>query len=1119
MVFILSTIFLYVYILYKSSTYFLTANKEQAESRIHSSMADPYSTLSRVGSVNSTLKRSDTRDSCCQTEQVKIVPPSVRKIRAQRGHGIAAQMASVSSSSSISTISDCNGISYTQLNDGDQSFHSLPRQGSHSSQHSETKYNSSPYRANSGSTSPLSYHFNMQQGSSSSLHMLSNSRSSILNSPKLTENLNYEGSGKNNSPSMFSLSGALQNSIPYGHKRTEENQMQSPHSSVQLLNSVDASLSGVSSCYESTVSLCTGIHTETESQCSTLDGRNCSSPKCVRRDSNFSESSNQSCSTLTTDQWTYEVSPKDNVTSSCSSPVSHIYNTEEHSPSKTDTSSLFSVDNEGYYTSMRLDSGLKSHSHGCINKAGEPKHSLYECKDHHSHSDTASLHSNRSLTRSISLRKARKPPLPPERTDSLRRKPQRKSRHSGSVLNEQLISSLQQSLELNLKTQTTSCSEQSSCGRFEDPWVLRPRSQSTVSAASSGVSAPAAVCPVTPTHSDSSSQRSDCAESWDFYMDYPCPRSDQSLSSQITRCASAEENQGVIGNASYNTEFPSSPFSSSQSKLISSPDKVHRLTSPSSGYSSQSNTPTAGTPVTSLIRAKSPGGRPKPKVPERKSSLRSSISSSSTSLSSNTSDSIRNIPPPPPLPDMTTALCGSPSPASYSPTAAKIDPILSFSSLHDISSALGDGHNLLSDISATPEECDFPPPHLKVFESLSGNEDTNIPPPPPVLPSKTSLCLSSLFPPPPPPPPLLLKTSLQSAAILKTESCLTPTTAVKCEKELNNAGEQEKTQRPIITAQALQMVQLRPVKLKQIETIFTSVSFDHSDHQAQNHSNTNSGKSMESENAGQTVTVNCVTQSETSMETSEHGYSVNKFIEDLPEVSTSTLPPDPDEHVKKIEQNNSVHLFSKSTNSLASPQSSPLKQKPPISPKKPNLSLIIPPIMNLQFSNGLKLQQVYEAQETLESEQVNDASSTNTVHLQAIPLDLEIEEESDSDLLTPVVKSRLSFCSELSSSSFQDLQLSDFILNEHDLGLSDKDFALCDDKSTSDDGSSSSSGSISFQEDEHEENGRGFLYHLPFCMEVLSSMPKDDALGFTFQLYIHLYIFLHELLDIIFIGL
>ncbi|KTG41579.1 hypothetical protein cypCar_00011741 [Cyprinus carpio] len=359
--------------------------------------------------------------------------------------------------------------------------------------------------------------------------------------------------------------------------------MQSPHSSAQLFSTADASMSAVSSCYESTTSLSTGIHTETESQCSTLDGRNCGSRNCVRRDSNFSESSNQSCSTLTTDQWTYDVSPKDNITSSCSLPVSHIYNSEEHSSSKMDSSSLFSADNEGYYTSMRLDSSLKSHSYGSINKPGDARHNLYECKDHHSQADRTSLHSNRSLTRSISLRKAKKPPLPPARTDSLRRKPQRKTHHNGSVLSEQLISSLQQSLELNLKT----CSEQAPCSGFEDPWVLRPRSQSTISAASSGMSAPAAVCPVTPTHSDSSSQRSDYAESWDFYMDYQGPRSDQGLSSQITRSASTEENQVIMGNAPYNIGFPSSHCNNSgmQSKLASSPDKVHRLTSPSSGYS------------------------------------------------------------------------------------------------------------------------------------------------------------------------------------------------------------------------------------------------------------------------------------------------------------------------------------------------------------------------------------------------------------------------------------------------------------------------------------------------------------------------------------------------------
>lgn len=307
---------------------------------------------------------------------------------------------------------------------------------------------------------------------------------------------------------------------------------------------------------------------------------------------------------------------------------------------------------------------------------------------------------------------------------------------------------------------------------------------------------------------------------------------------------------------------------------------------------------------------------------------------------------------------------------------------------------------------------------------------------------------------------------------------------------INHTGEQEKTQRPIITAQALKMVQLRPVKLKQIEDIFTAVSFNDFDDQAHNHSETNSGKSLESETTEQTLTAICVSQSENGMATSEHEYLVNKFRQDFPEASTGSLPPGPDEHLSKTGQNVSVYLSETSpvlsshellqcTNSSASSQSSQLKQKTPISPKKPNLSLIIPPIMCLPVSNGLKLQQVHEAQEILESWQLNGTSSTNAVNMQAIPLDLEVEEESDSDSSTPVVKSRLSLSSELSLSSLQDLQLSDLMLHEHDLGLSDKDFGLCDDKSTSDDGSSSSLGSISFKEDEHEENGKGFYYYLP----------------------------------------
>ncbi|XP_052010136.1 NHS-like protein 1 [Xyrauchen texanus] len=1066
------------------------ANKGQADSRIHSMcVADQYSTLSRVGSVTSTLRCSDAHDSSCQTEEINIVPPSVRRIKAQRGHGIAAQMANISHSatSSISTMSECNGITYTQLNGSDQSFNSLPQQCSHiSHQNCELKYSSSPYRINSSSTSSLPYQLDMNHGSSASLHMLSDTWNNALNSntaedfsslqnDQFVKNPNCQGSNQNR-PTFFS--GALQNSAEFNsilseHNRIEENHMQLPPSSAQLFSSSDV-LSAVSSCYESTASLCSGIHTETDSQCSTLDGRNCSSPNSLRRDSNFSESSIQSCSTLTTDQWTYEASPKGGPisNSSCSS---FDTNSHDHSPSKTDASSLCSVDNEGYYTSMHMDSGLKSHSHGCINKAGNVKQSLYEYKGHRCHSDHESLHSNRSLTRSISLRKAKKPPLPPARTDSLRCKPHRKPHHSGKVLSEQLISSLQQSLELNLKTHSASFSGQAPCSGFEDPWVLRPRSQSTVSVASSGMSAPAAVCPVTPTQSDNCSQCSDYAESWDFYMDYSSTWSEQGLSSQNTRSGSADENSGVMSNGSYNSGSYNNGYplaycngSGMKSKLVSSPDKVHRLTSPSSGYSSQNNTP-AGTPVTSLIRAKSPAGRPKPKVPERKSSLRSSVSSSSTSLSSNTSDSFKNLPPPPPLPDITTSQCVTPSFPSSSLIAAIIDPIPPLYPLPEVSSASEERQN-----SHSHKECetllsdslDFPPPPSNVYKYLS------------LLPPKPSSCI--LLPLPPPPPPLP-EMSLQTTAILKTESSSKPTEAEEIEKglNLNLTGESEpKLQRPKITAQALQMVQLRPVKLKKIENIFITVRVQHFEDQAQNESQTCSRKSRENETTEQTVTANCVSQPENGVNTSKSS------IQNLSQASFSSLPLGQDECINtETEQNVPVlvHIsdsvsthpvltfqeIPQCTDSSSASQGTPLKQKPPISHKKPYLSLNIPPIMHLPVSNRLKLQQSNETAVTPEPRPMNGLSLTETVNFQEIPLGLE--EESDSDTSTPVIKSKMSISSELSSSSLQDLQLS-ALIHESDLGLSDKGLGLSDDKIPSDDGLSCSSGSISFIEEENEEN-------------------------------------------------
>lgn len=303
------------------------------------------------------------------------------------------------------------------------------------------------------------------------------------------------------------------------------------------------------------------------------------------------------------------------------------------------------------------------------------------------------------------------------------------------------------------------------------------------------------------------------------------------------------------------------------------------------------------------------------------------------------------------------------------------------------------------------------------------------------------------------------------------------------EKGLDHTEEQERPRRPKITAQALQMVHLRPVKLKHIESTFTSVSVKHFDGQAQRDSQKRSGKSQKKETTEQTVTANC--EIENSVETSES--PVNECMQNLPEASFCSLTQGPG-HVNNTEscQNApmefpeplstsydlTLHEIQQCINFSPTLQSTPLKQKPPISPKKPNFSLIITPDNHLLVSNGLQLQQVHETEVTPESELQNDTFSANIIALQEIPLELEAEEDSDSGSSTPVVKSRLSLSSELSSSSLQDLELSDPILHDHEFELND--FGLSDDKSTSDDGSSSSLGSISFKEEDNEENGAAF---------------------------------------------
>ncbi|XP_061097542.1 NHS-like protein 1 isoform X2 [Conger conger] len=972
-----------------------------------------FSTLGRVGSMNSSLRRSETRDSSCQTEEVKIVPPSVRRIRAQRGQGIAAQMASLSASSSgsISAASfDCTDArtpyAYApQLNGGGARFHSLPRQGARVSLSSEANYSSAPYRpedclvGGQGQSRQIA----KLQADETVVHLRNSPRTGTMPRPKSQQEVRrVQGD-----PAPLLVS---------------------PHAAYSTSLIPNATLSSTAQ----VITLHTTGHTQMDRPVGAQPlaplrgemGSQCSEPDAPSESSCCSDGSFQNSATSAADQWVYDtaenVLPKRPLTSSCSTPINHLYNSLERPSNCTDSGSLCSIDNDGYYTSMRLDSGLKSRSQGNISAT---RHSMYECQQQHygSQDERASLYSNRSLSRSISLRKAKKPPLPPARTDSLRRKP-KKTASNGAALNETLIASLQQSLQQGgLKDRVaTSSPSQSPCSDYEDPWVLRPRSQSSASAGSSGVSANVySLCPVTPPQSDTSSLRSDYVE-WGCYAELPRSPLARSVSVGGTP-------RGSLGNGPQDPLPLPLPLPQDTPKpkaaTTSSPDRVHRLTSPSSGYSSQSNTPTAGTPVPSFVRALSPAGaRPKPKVPERKSSLLSSmsISSSSTSLSSNTSDSARTPVPPPSLPVLPLTPNFSPPalPQPVTPETAKSPPLY----------------------GSSPE---FPsPPPEVMMDAVRPVNNVVIPPPPPPLPSSAPIVPPPLPLSPTAPPtvtPLALKSlkeTLKSVTLLDVNH--SPNGVKK--PGLDHPGSTV----PLITAQALQMVQLRSVKKP--ERLQSAEATTSAQETRDGNDSPNATPEVPKKPEPPTVLLlpSCATP---TLNGTHKPPTPVKFLRDLPKSSIPETTPgaaastDPPRDATPLGQAPlpsepaddpllSAHIDPESSPVVSPNDTVPIpapKQKPPVTAKKPKLSLLASPPPTPPKSSAETPPKVLPQTPTppkptlLEEEQLHSEVALNSQNGTPSPRTAQLEgtEETDSRTSTPPTQSRESLLSELSANILQ----------------------------------------------------------------------------------------------------
>ncbi|XP_069464187.1 NHS-like protein 1 isoform X3 [Ambystoma mexicanum] len=996
----------------------LAAGVGHNEFRGHSLyIPDHYATLGKLEICRSSSQRFGTRDTSCQTDEVKVVPPSVRRIRAHKGQGIAALMSQMSNSSgNMSTVSDSAGVLFAPRLNGDMHFHSLPRPGARVSLHSLEQKPGSAYHIED-SAHPLPYQIGKLKVDDSVVNLRNSPRNGTLPRPKSQEVKSRDNEMANpacmvsphaaysmsiipnatlsstsevivlhNSKSMGQLDSKLNTSSPYtrvplgkppGADRTigakedhhsssgnwsETSSTQHSHTS----DTVPCNLLLKPSLCDSAVSLNAAGSTINGSQSLTYGSRaNASFPvnsldSDERSESSYSEGRCLKISLSNTESWAYEPQVNGDTpamkmstgTPGYSTPLSNMSTSSYEGASvRADSSSLCSLDPDGYYTTMHIDSGLRSGRQYRSNGFENSRHSsvkVSDGKDEKQNNDDKSSYSDKSLTRSISLKKAKKPPLPPSRTDSLRRAPKKNGQSKGQVLNETLIATLQQSLQLNPKYKNSSSPSQSPCSDYEDPWIVRSRSQSTVSASSSGLSATTpnmySICPITPSQSETSSVKSEYADPWGYYIDHTGNQGEQSKSSaSCTINTSVSLNDCGISHFTYGPRVSLQQVPSVPAKpKNASPEKPHRVTSPSSGYSSQSNTPTALTPVPVFLKTLSPGNgkmKLKPKVPERKSSLVSSISisSSSTSLSSNTSDSHQ--------PDGKNSTCAM---NFTSPSTAH-----------------------------TPDPPPLPLPHMDAVDMFPPPSSPNFPPPPPEAAGflhPSVMMLNNLATPntafsplphtpplmPPPAPPLdpkFIKDGMKQQPY-HFRKALPEDSGDGSPKQ--STGTQATTQpaAPLVTTQALQRVQLRSIKKSSKSELdhldeLTSVPGFHEKTSWKTFTSEEPSVVMGQEDSTTQKPGVLVLQTmdPPSLHTSHHSKATN-----LESTALGALPDrvleaafsemrvsDSQAAIQYGESQNGAELTPHTQHVRSmSPDPSPSKKPPPIS-KKPKLFLIVPP--------------------------------------------------------------------------------------------------------------------------------------------------------------------------------
>lgn len=589
----------------------------------------------------------NTRDSGCQTEDFLISgAPSWRRVRAQRGQALSLSY----SAGNISSLRDSTDNMFAGSMTAHLRTRSLPRDPSHllDNGHLDSDEELSPFEGEDFMSAAAELRLSAEVGSSDPQSLSSLKYNQLSDSPErgwmerahsaLPQQSDMGSCEISSSSDTFSSpvhSAAAGLGSQMDHK--DEHQSSSGNwsgssstcpsqTSETLPHAASPPLTGSSHC-DSELSLNAPTH-HTDDPLDHYQGLR------TQRTGSFSSTAmdileEAGVGTPVGSEWGYpqteapcpqSFSPEPNRESSLDCPSFTSMATCESSFSdkplseKADTVSHYSVDTEGYYTSMHFDCGLKGSKSFTYNSYASSDYNLSDLSGH--------------MTlgrRCLSLRKKKAKPSPPQRSSSLRKI---SSEGHLSEHTEPKISCGQQP-SLSCKERRLALALSGPAGHMARSVSREPLEPLEVWDGCSELP-DLGVFSSTDAHSfkDEGVVQSDYADLW-LLNDLKSNDTYRSLSNSSTATGTTviEKNQdsseSQTSQSGSRATTPSLPSVEGDYKLTS-PEKLAGLASPSSGYSSQSETPTSSIPSAFFPGPLSPANRKrKPKVPERKSSLTS----------------------------------------------------------------------------------------------------------------------------------------------------------------------------------------------------------------------------------------------------------------------------------------------------------------------------------------------------------------------------------------------------------------------------------------------------------------------------------------------------------------